>query len=193
MEDPSRRHFLHRGTLLAGASLLTLHGLPLRALAEQAQKQQGEGTPWRNLSDSEAATLAAVADQIYPPDDSPGASDIGVVYFIDSALQSHMKHTLVLVQSGLKDLDKRAAALGSSFTALPFEQQTPIIEQIEATGFFDVVHTMTLWGLFAMPQYGGNKDGLGWRQLGFERLPRWNPPFGYYDATHGEAKHHAGT
>ena len=52
---------------------------------------------------------------------------------------------------------------------------------------------MTLAGVFALPEYGGNRDGEGWRQIGFERRHVWQAPFGYYDARYRqESDHEAG-
>jgi len=35
--------------------------------------------------------------------------------------------------------------------------------------------------MFALPQYGGNRDSVGWKLIGFEDLHVFHPPFGYYD------------
>lgn len=32
-----------------------------------------------------------------------------------------------------------------------------------------------------MPKYGGNRDGIGWKLLGFEIQHSFQPPFGFYD------------
>jgi hypothetical protein len=40
---------------------------------------------------------------------------------------------------------------------------------------------LTIAGLLASPQYGGNHDGIGWQLIGFEDLHAFTPPFGYYD------------
>jgi hypothetical protein len=32
-----------------------------------------------------------------------------------------------------------------------------------------------------MPEYGGNREGLGWKLIGFEDRHIFEPPFGYYD------------
>ena len=36
-------------------------------------------------------------------------------------------------------------------------------------------------GLITNPEYGGNRDKLGWALIGFEDTYRYEPPFGYYD------------
>ena len=40
---------------------------------------------------------------------------------------------------------------------------------------------LTLFGMFSMPAYGGNRDGVGWTLIGFEDAHVFHPPFGYYD------------
>jgi hypothetical protein len=39
----------------------------------------------------------------------------------------------------------------------------------------------TAAGMFANPAYGGNRDKIGWKLLGFEDRYIWQQPFGYYD------------
>lgn len=40
---------------------------------------------------------------------------------------------------------------------------------------------LTVLGLFASPDYGGNRDGLGWRLINLEDTHAYQPPFGWYD------------
>ncbi len=47
---------------------------------------------WRFLSMYEAKTLAAICDQIIPPDQDPGAAWAGVVNYIDRQLCGPFKH-----------------------------------------------------------------------------------------------------
>ena len=35
--------------------------------------------------------------------------------------------------------------------------------------------------MFTLPSYGGNRDGVGWKLLGFQDAHVFYPPFGYYD------------
>ena len=35
-------------------------------------------------------------------------------------------------------------------------------------------------------EYGGNREGIGWKHSGFEDRMSFQPPFGYYDAQLGE-------
>ena len=40
---------------------------------------------------------------------------------------------------------------------------------------------LTVLGLIALPKYGGNHDGVGFKLLGVVDSHFWRPPFGYYD------------
>jgi len=39
----------------------------------------------------------------------------------------------------------------------------------------------TIVGCLALPIWGGNRDYAGWRLVGLDHQPVFQPPFGYYD------------
>lgn len=179
MKDHSRRDFLKDSGSVLGGSWLGLN-LPLVLAAAQtacSRRESNEG--WLNLSPSEAATLAAVANQIIPPDSTPGAAEAGVVYFIDAAIGSFLASRAGELQDGIKDLDKRAE--GGGFAQLDFGRQTALLQTIENSSFFQSMLELTRMGMFALPEYGGNRDHTGWKLVGFEHRHVWQAPFGYYD------------
>jgi gluconate 2-dehydrogenase gamma chain len=186
VDDAStRRSFLAEAGKLAGAGWLSLNAPVLLAAGEAAARQQAAGKNWVNLSAAEARGFGAVADQIIPPDDMPGASDAGVVYFIDNALGGFAAGMSGMLKSGLQALDGQTLAEfgeADGFAALPFDRQTGIIRTVEDSPFFQSMIFLTHCGMFAMPSWGGNLDKAGWALLGFENLHAWQPPFGYYDA-----------
>jgi gluconate 2-dehydrogenase gamma chain len=47
--------------------------------------------------------------------------------------------------------------------------------------FFETIRTATVRGMFSDPVYGGNAGQAGWKLLGYEHRPAWQPPFGTYD------------
>jgi hypothetical protein len=55
------------------------------------------------------------------------------------------------------------------------------LTSIEQTPFFNTTRLLTLLGMFSLPEYGGNRDGVGWKLIGFEDAHVFQPPFGYYD------------
>lgn len=177
----SRRAFLKNTALASGGAWLGLQMSDVLAAGAAAAAHDGEH--WKVLSATEVAGLGAVADQVFPPTDTPGAVDIGAVRFMDVALGGFMAGMLPMVQAGLADLDLRAQAAGAAtFAALPFGEQTKILQAIENTAFFGNVRFLTLCGLFALPSQGGNIDRAGWKALEFEARHAWVPPFGHYDA-----------
>jgi hypothetical protein len=181
--NTTRRAFLQQAILASGGAWLASGLQPVLAAGEAAAAHDGER--WNALDAAQAATLAAVADQLWPPGETAGAAEIGAVRFMDVALGGFMAGALPMIQAGTADLDVRARSVGAEdFASLPFEQQTGILEQVENTGFFGTTHFMTLCGLFALPSWGGNRDRAGWHELGFEARHAWAPPFGAYDAAY---------
>ena len=175
----SRREFLRTSGTMLGGSWISVNAPLLLAVAQTACSRRDAGSEWVNLTPAEAAAAAAIAEQIIPADASgPGAGDAGVIYFIDAALGGFMAGALPLLREGLDSLDARA---GRSFAELPFDQQTELLGSIETTPFFQTMLTLTRFGMFAMPAYGGNRDHAGWRLLGFDHRHAWQPPFGHYD------------
>jgi len=191
-ESGSRRQFLLSAASLFGGSWLATQGSLVWAAAERAGQSMAAKSAWINLSPDQALTLGALADQIFPPDDLPGATELGAVHFIDAALDGFMAGSKEMLQLGMADLDARAGGPGA-FQRLAFPEQTRLVQQIEASPFFGTVHFLTLCGLFAMPAHGGNLNSRAWEMIGFEDRHVWQPPFGYYDAEYTREQNHAGS
>lgn len=182
-EELSRRGFLRAAGSAAGATWLAAHWPAALAAAQEAAAARDAAAKFETLSEAEAADLAAIAAQIIPTDTLPGATEAGVVYFMDSALRAFMAGAADSVRQGLKALNGKAAAAlpGARFAALPPDQQLRLLTAEENTPFFGTVRFMTVAGMFAMPSYGGNQKYAGWKMLGFDHRHAWLPPFGYYD------------
>lgn len=189
-KSTTRRHFLQDTTRLLSGSWLATHGALVYAAAGQTQQAMAVHAPYSHLTPTEALTLAALSDQIFPPDVTPGASQLGAVYFIDAALGSFMASLLPVFQLGVVDLNERSGQ-NTAFYQLGFDRQTDLVKEIENTPFFGHVHFLTLCGLFALPSYGGNRDSEAWKMIGFEARHTWQHPFGYYDAQYAEETDHA--
>lgn len=192
-ENSDRRRFLAQSAGLAGAGWLALNTPMLLAAGTAAGEQRAAGGAWANFSPEEGRLFAAVADQIVPPDDTPGAAAIGVAWFIDQALGGFMAGEAGMLKAGLADLDRSAReAYGAGFADLAFEQQTGLLRTIDTTPFFGRMIFLTHCGMFALPAWGGNRDGAGWALLGFDSRHAWQPPFGHYDiGHHGAGPHEA--
>jgi gluconate 2-dehydrogenase gamma chain len=149
-----------------------------------AAAQAGEDRKISFLSAAEAADVEAVASQIIPTDDSPGAREAGVVHFIDLALSTFLsqlaadyREQLTAFQAGFRERHPAAA----SFASLSSERQVEYLKGVDGTPFFATTRLLTLLGMFSLPAHGGNRDGIGWKILGFEDAHVFRPPFGYYD------------
>lgn len=183
----TRRRFLASASAL-GASTFIRVARPssIAAIAQAACAAKARATEFRVLSGAEAEDIAAIAARIIPTTDTPGASEAGVVYFVDNALAGDMKEIAVEIRNGLAELN---STLGESarFADLSADEQDARLLAIEASGFFQLIRQMTIFGFFAMSKYGGNRDRVGWDLIGFEgHHGGWEYPFGHYDAeVHG--------
>src|SRR5262249_26312416 len=69
-----------------------------------------------------------------------------------------------------KEFDRLAPA--DRVTALKtMEDGKADFENFSARGFFGQLHAITMAGFFSDPIYGGNRDKVGWKLLGFPGLP----------------------
>jgi gluconate 2-dehydrogenase gamma chain len=196
--DEARRAFLVGAAgAAAGAALVP------DALAQQHQPHQqpaaaantltpthphqlgrSHGT-WLNADES--ATIAAFTERLMPgAPGKPGATDAGVLNYIDLALAGAYADLRDFYRRGIAALDAHCRKTHNEpFVRLGAAKQDEVIaalEQGKATGFtwpsaqafFNTLRTHTIEGMFADPVYGGNKDFAGWRLVGF---PGAHPAF----------------
>ncbi|HVW72868.1 MAG TPA: gluconate 2-dehydrogenase subunit 3 family protein [Rhizomicrobium sp.] len=171
----SRRNFLLKSFSASSAAWLAANW-PAEVAA--AEKAQGMGN-FTYFSRPQAADIDAMAAQIYPTTDTPGAREAQVIYFIDTALVTFAQDKQAIYTQGLADLSGRTG--GKPFAALPSDQQIALLTSIETTPFFKTVRDHTIMGMFASPQHGGNFHKIGWQQIGFDDSLNFRSPFGAYD------------
>lgn len=167
MEAPSRRRLLQ--VMLA---------------ARGAQLASAQGQPFKSFSSSDAAEIEALAAQIIPSTDSPGAREAHVIYFIDQALATFDRHKRDVYGAGLAAVQEKRRELfpgSQSIAALKADQQISLLGAIEKTQFFETLRTHTVMGFLANSEYGGNRNQTGWKHIGFQSSHHFAPPFGYYD------------
>lgn len=153
----------------------------------EVREINGEGNPSHGyaaesalltLTPHEARTAGAVFDRLFPADEnSPGATEIGAVIYLDRALSGPYADDVEVYRLGLSALDRAARARqGAVFAALGQEQQDAVISGLERGElaefnappqhrFFELLHRHMREGVFSDPAYGGNRDKLGWRFL----------------------------
>lgn len=188
MDLHNRRAFL-RAAVAAGAAWTAADLVTVEeALAWAAEQtaRQGAGGRFTALSASDADAIDALAGRIIPAvDGRPGAHEAGVVFFIDKALATFNAGQKKMYADGVQDLNRRAARKwkgSATFAKLTPTQQDELIRDIEKSPFFQAARFDTIVGTFALPSWGGNRDYVGWHMLGLDHQPRFQPPFGEYDA-----------
>lgn len=183
----SRRSFLARATTGLSSAWITANWSAILEAQEHAKRaaSSGHSAKFEFLSQEQAAEVESVAAQIIPTDDTPGAREAGAVYFIDRALTTFDRDRQPVYTRGLEDLQAKVRELfpsATKFNDLSADQQIQVLKAIEKTAFFSQIRTHTITGFLANPEYGGNRDEIGWKLIGFEGKFHYQAPFGYYDA-----------
>jgi Gluconate 2-dehydrogenase subunit 3 len=127
-----RRAFLHR-LAQGGLALALLPGAA--AAAWGAVAQAAPSAPARILGTAQSELIAAVADAILPRSDTPGATDVGVVQWIDTVVADYFpsaERTGFL--GGLTAIDARArSTAGAALASLPPGLLTGVISELDAS------------------------------------------------------------
>lgn len=171
----SRRNFLFKTVGASSAAWLTANW-PVQVAA--AEKAQAMGA-FTYFTREQAADVDAMAAQIYPTTDTPGAREAQVIYFIDLALVTFAQDKQDVYAKGFADLAGKTG--GKPFAALSSADQIALLTSIEKTPFFKTVRDHTIMGMFAAPQHGGNFKKIGWTQIGYDDSLNFRAPFGAYD------------
>lgn len=169
------------------ATWLGVHWPALAAVAQHAHEVAAGAVDhtFRVLTPGQARDVEAVASQIVPSGDTPGAREAGVVYFVDHVHAGIFARGTPEFLAGLGAFQQAwteahpgAGAFADASPELQFEH----LKRVEDTPFFQGMRFLTITGLLANPSYGGNEQKLGWKLVGFVDQHAWQPPFGYYDA-----------
>ncbi len=190
-QDASRRLFLMKSLTGVGSAWLAMRLPEIVAAQEHAHRAIQSASPvkFEFLSAEQATEIEAVAAQIIPTDDSPGAREARVIYFIDRALTTFDKDKQAVYVKGLKELQSKQKKMfknAAKFSDLSAEQQIKVLKAFEKNAFFELVRTHTIMGFLADPSYGGNYDKIGWKLIGFQDDFYFKAPFGYYDREYKE-------
>ena len=174
----TRRAFL-RQAALSGPAL----GM---GLAASACTSPGGGAPSATLragalTPGQFATLRALCGRLIPADRDPGAVEVDAPLQIRSELsQPFLTGTRQRLREALDGLDGLARQRRSrSFAELSTEAQDELLRGLqtgtwEASGWqgertLEQLLGLTYEGFWGDPVYGGNRDQLGWRTIGFHR------------------------
>jgi gluconate 2-dehydrogenase subunit 3-like protein len=134
------------------------------------------------------STLEAATGRIIPADHDPGASEAGVIDYIENSLAGYEAEHAPLYVQGIQELDKLAAEQCglAAFVSLQPEQQDQILALLEKrrSPFFSLLIEHTMQGFYGDPRHGGNRNRVGWKVIGFpgpSRPEGYQPPLGWYD------------
>lgn len=147
------------------------------------------------FNDEEARAVQAIAERIIPGSgEDAGATEAGVVYYIDRALSGVSTDLQVVYRLGLRALDQLCRAEhGASVAELGADTQDELVrrflgpEQGEAAPglmfgpedqlagvdlsvvgrLLTIIREHTVEGYFCDPVYGGNRGAVGWKLVGF--------------------------
>jgi gluconate 2-dehydrogenase gamma chain len=187
--EVSRRRFLQASSGSLGFAWLAANWPQIVAAAEHAHAASaadaGAGARFRLLDARQARDVEAIAAQIVPSGDTPGAREAAVVHFIDQVHAGPWSGGAAPFLDGLRDFQKRCARHHPGtpqFADLSTDDQLAYLQHVERTPFFEQVRFLTVVGLLASPRYGGNAQKSGWKLVGFVDQHAWQPPFGHYDA-----------
>ncbi len=142
--------------------------------------------PLRFFDERQALVVAAAAARIFPTDESgPGASEAGVVIYIDRQLagpygRDRYRYTKEPFETGVPEQgyqgkatprdvyrDGVANLLGAEFDKLEPAAQDAKLRQIEDSIFFGMLRQHTIEGMFCDPMHGGNAGNIGWQLIGY--------------------------
>ena len=155
------------------------------AAQDAAKEQDAVKVPLRFFTAEEAQAIQAASARIFPTDESgPGATEAGVVIYIDRQLagpygkdkyrytkgpwiQSTPEHGYQGKETPQEIYRAGIKLLGHDFAGLSPEQQDLHLESVQKTYFFQLLHTHTVEGMFCDPLHGGNIGLVGWRLIGF--------------------------
>lgn len=202
VRDTSRRQFLLQSATGLSAAWISAQWPALVAASEHAHAAARSTEPQKLefFTPAEAVEIVAISSCVIPSDDTPGAREAGVVYFIDRALAGFAADFQKTFRDGLPQLQDRVKELFpavSKFSAATADEQDQILHSFDdeapkrvarsfrpnpaAATFFETVRTFTIAAFLLDPDTRGNPEGVGWKLIGREREHTFQPPFGYYD------------
>ena len=138
-----RRNFLKGTVVLAGSAFAFVQEMRGHSLVSILIEPQKGSEPIL-LDSSEILTISAIASQIIPTTDQPGAAEVGVVVYVNSKI-SKDSELRQLYKEGFEKVD--GTSLGQyrqPFHRLTFDQQKGILQGIEESPFFSRIRRHTV-------------------------------------------------
>ena len=201
--ETARREFLIRSGGAAGFAWISAQWPSILAAAQHAHATaKAGGTPhFEVLTAEQARNVEAIAAQIIPTDELPGAREAWVVFFVDRALKTFAKDTVPVYQKGLVEVNQMTSTKYpgvKTFADATAEQQEKVMRELmdelshpfngprsrhpwPSDEFAQTIWQHTILGFLVDPDAGGNRDYAGWKVIDRDPAHSFAPPFGYYD------------
>lgn len=134
------------------------------------------------LTEEEANLVIAICEELIPRDDAPGATDAGVVHYIDRQLAGRLRRHQGDYRRGLNALQRSCLhERHVRFSELNSAQKQEVLRTIEAgagpgdlwgnpapQAFFRMILSHTMQGFYGNPRHGGNRQYASYRMLGID-------------------------
>src|ERR1700731_2364079 len=138
INELSRRRFLSQAGIAVSSVWVSAHWPEMLAAATHARQTAQSGTAYKFefFTPAEAAEIDALSARIIPTDDTPGAREAGVLYFIDRALVTFASDDRQKYRDGLPELQSQVREMFPGverFSAATVEQQDELLHTMEAT------------------------------------------------------------
>lgn len=142
----------------------------------QGEHEAAVPSDLRFLSGDQFLMVRILTDIILPATKSPGAGQAGVARFIDVMLHDcYYEQDQQEFRKGLRRVGEGSENFGSSFEALPREEQTELLQMEAKSGaegvpsrFFQILKELTLFGYFTS-------------EIGATQALRYDPVPGTYE------------
>src|SRR5579885_2518357 len=130
--DSNRRQFLLQSVTGFSAAWISAQWPALVAAAEHGRREAQLAARQRLefFSPAEAVEIDAISSRVIPTDETPGAHEAGVVYFIDRALTTFAADSQAIFRDGLPELQARVTEIFpqlAKFSAGTPEQQDQVL------------------------------------------------------------------
>jgi gluconate 2-dehydrogenase gamma chain len=169
---------------LVQLALVAFAGTAVGAGSSAVVTRLGSGprSAYRFFHDDEAELLIEICEQIVPGDDTPGATEAGVIHYIDRQLMGVYQEHQPTYRRGLASFAETCRELeASSFAQLPEESKIAFLRRLESgqvpgtrwsnpspNQFFGLVVKHTMEGFYGSPRHGGNRGYASYRMLGLD-------------------------
>ncbi len=140
----------------------------------------GHQSPYRFFTHEEARCVIALCEQIIPTDaHGGGATEAGVIHYIDRQLVAVFTYDQVRYQSGISAIQASSLALHDCrFEQLDSDSQRSFLKKLETrqlpgmlwnnvdqAKFFRLMIKHTMQGFYGAPRHGGNKNYMSYKMM----------------------------